>query len=317
LRALTAVTGVSGSGKSSLVLDTLARAARRGAIESPPYEAIRGLDQVNKVIEVEQSPIGRNARSNPATYTGIFTELRRLYAHLPEARARGYQAGRFSFNIKGGRCEKCQGGGVLQVEMHLVPDLFVPCDACRGRRYNRETLDIRYHGRSIADVLELTVDAASELFVALPRIARQLLPLRELGLGYLRLGQPAPSLSGGEAQRLKLASDLARPADGDTLYVLDEPTSGLHPCDTELLLAALFALRDAGHTVVVIEHDPHFVACADWVVDLGPGAGDRGGQIVAMGTPEQVSASPASATGVFLRQALASRHARSSPAKHN
>jgi excinuclease ABC subunit A len=220
---------------------------------------------------------------------------------LPEARARGYKAGRFSFNVKGGRCEKCQGDGVLQVEMHLLPDVYVPCDACRGRRFNRETLDIRYHGRNIAEVLALTVNEASELFVAIPRIARLLEPLRQLGLGYLHLGQPAPSLSGGEAQRLKLATELARPAEGETLYLLDEPTSGLHPSDTELLLAALFALRDAGHTVVVIEHDPQFVACADWVIDLGPGAGARGGNVVAMGTPSEVAQSSVSVTGRFLR----------------
>jgi excinuclease ABC subunit A len=312
MRALTAVTGVSGSGKSSLVLDTLCVLARDNAAtgrELGDCREVHGLDRIGKVIEVEQSPIGRNARSNPATYTGMATELRQLFASLPEARARGYKAGRFSFNVKGGRCEKCQGDGVLRVEMHLLPDVYIPCDACRGRRFNRETLDIRYRGRNIAEVLALTVNEASELFVALPRIARLLEPLRQLGLGYLHLGQPAPSLSGGEAQRLKLATELARPAEGETLYLLDEPTSGLHPSDTELLLAALFALRDAGHTVVVIEHDPEFVACADWVIDLGPGAGARGGNVVAMGTPSEVAQSSVSVTGRFLRP-LFDREAR-------
>jgi excinuclease ABC subunit A len=303
LRALSVVTGVSGSGKSTLVLDTLAVAARagqqHGALASG-CSSTAALDRISKVIQVEQTPIGRNARSNPATYTGLFAELRQLFCQLPEARARGYKAGRFSFNVKGGRCEKCQGDGDLQVEMHLLPDVYVPCDACRGRRFNRETLDIRYQGRSIADVLALTIDDASELFVAIPRVARLLAPLRQLGLGYLRLGQPAPSLSGGEAQRLKLATELARPVESGTLYILDEPTSGLHPADTELLLDALFALRDAGHTVVVTEHDPAFIACADWVIDLGPGAGPRGGRVVAMGPPSQVASSPESVTGRYL-----------------
>jgi excinuclease ABC subunit A len=302
LGTLTVVTGVSGSGKTSLVVDTLWRAAHQHT-ERLPFDAavVLGLDGIDKVIGVDQSGIGRSGRSNPATFSGLFTEIRDLFAGLPEARARGYKSGRFSFNVKGGRCEKCQGDGVVDVDMHFLPDVSVPCDACKGHRYNRETLEVRYRGKHIAEVLEMTVDEASEQLAAIPKASRILAPLRQLGLGYLRLGQPAGTLSGGEAQRLKLATELARPAAGHTLYVLDEPTSGLHLSDVELLLHALYALRDAGHTVVVIEHQTEFIACADWVIDLGPEGGRNGGQVVAMGTPEDVARHPQSHTARFLR----------------
>ncbi|MEZ4226760.1 MAG: excinuclease ABC subunit UvrA [Polyangiaceae bacterium] len=306
---ITAVTGVSGSGKSSLVVDTLLSAARAELYGAAgwvgPCDRIEGLDHIDKVISIDQAPIGRTPRSNPATYTGIFTYLRELYATLPEARARGYRAGRFSFNVKGGRCEACQGDGVLRVEMHFLPDVYVGCDACAGRRYNRETLEVRYRGLTIADALDLTVDEAAELFDAIPKIAQRLDALRQVGLGYVQLGQAATTLSGGEAQRVKLATELARKATGSTLYVLDEPTTGLHFQDIELLTHALFGLRDAGNTIVLIEHNLDLVACADWVVDLGPEGGGGGGEIVAQGTPEQVSDTKASHTGVYLQAVLA------------
>jgi excinuclease ABC subunit A len=308
LGLLTAITGVSGSGKSSLIVDTLLSAARAELYGATgwvgPCERIEGLAQIDKVISIDQAPIGRTPRSNPATYTGIFTYLRDLYAGLPEARARGYKPGRFSFNVKGGRCEACQGDGVLRVEMHFLPDVFVTCDACSGRRYNRETLEIRYRGLSIADALDLTVDEAHEMFDSIPRIAQKLTALRQVGLGYIQLGQPATTLSGGEAQRVKLASELARKATGSTLYVLDEPTTGLHFSDIELLTHALFGLRDAGNSIVVIEHNIELVACADWVVDLGPEGGESGGRIVAQGTPEEVALVVGSHTGRYLAGAL-------------
>jgi excinuclease ABC subunit A len=266
---------------------------------------------LDKVISIDQAPIGRTPRSNPATYTGVFTHLRELYAALPDARARGYRPGRFSFNVKGGRCESCQGDGVLRVEMHFLPDVYVTCDACNGRRYNRETLEIRYRGLSIADVLDLTVDEAYRLFDTIPRIRQKLAALRQVGLAYIQLGQPATTLSGGEAQRVKLASELARKATGRTLYVLDEPTTGLHFSDIELLLLALLELRDAGNSIVVIEHNIDLIACADWVIDLGPEGGERGGEIVAEGPPELVAESPASETGRYLRSTLAQRDQRS------
>ncbi len=305
---ITAVTGVSGSGKSSLVVDTLLSATRAELYGSTgwvgPCDRIDGLDHIDKVISIDQAPIGRTPRSNPATYTGIFTHLRELYATLPEARARGYRAGRFSFNVKGGRCEACQGDGVLRVEMHFLPDVYVGCEACNGRRYNRETLEIRYRGLTIADALDRTVDEASELLDAIPKIAQRLDALRQVGLGYLQLGQPATTLSGGEAQRVKLATELARKATGSTLYVLDEPTTGLHFQDIELLTLALYGLRDAGNTIVVIEHNLDLVACADWVVDLGPEGGHGGGEIIAQGTPEDVAKVKASHTGRHLKRVL-------------
>lgn len=308
LGCITAVTGVSGSGKSSLIVDTLLSAARAELYGATgwvgPCDRIDGLDQIDKVISIDQAPIGRTPRSNPATYTGIFTHLREVYAGLPDARARGYKPGRFSFNVKGGRCEACQGDGVLRVEMHFLPDVYVTCDACGGRRYNRETLEIRYRGMSIAEALDLTVDEAFDLFESLPRIAQRLSALRQVGLGYVQLGQPATTLSGGEAQRVKLATELARKATGSTLYVLDEPTTGLHFQDIELLTHALTGLRDAGNSIVLIEHNMDLVACADWVVDLGPEGGEGGGRIVAEGTPEEVAETAASHTGRYLGEVL-------------
>ena len=308
LGCITAITGVSGSGKSSLIVDTLLSAARAELYGATgwvgPCDRIEGLEHIDKVISIDQAPIGRTPRSNPATYTGIFTHLREVYAGLPDARARGYKPGRFSFNVKGGRCEACQGDGVLRVEMHFLPDVYVTCDACSGRRYNRETLEIKFRGMSIADALDLTVDEAFDLFESLPRIAQRLAALRQVGLGYVQLGQPATTLSGGEAQRVKLATELARKATGATLYVLDEPTTGLHFQDIELLTLALTGLRDAGNSVVVIEHNVDLVACADWVVDLGPEGGEGGGRIVACGTPEQVAATPGSHTGRYLDELL-------------
>ncbi len=305
----TCFTGVSGSGKSSLVVDTLLPAARAKLYNATApigeCDRVDGLDHIDKVVSIDQAPIGRTPRSNPATYTGIFALLRELYAGLPDARARGYKAGRFSFNVKGGRCEACQGDGVLRVEMHFLPDVFVTCDACGGRRYNRETLEVKYRGLSIADALDVTVEQASELFGAVPRIADKLEALRKVGLGYLTLGQPATTLSGGEAQRVKLARELSRKATGRTLYVLDEPTTGLHFADIEVLLVALMDLRDQGNTIVVIEHNLDVVACADWIVDLGPEGGEGGGEIVAVGTPEQVVQSERSHTGRYLREVLA------------
>ncbi len=314
LGLLTAVTGVSGAGKSGLIIDTLLAAARSRLYGSAgwigPHKSLRGMETIDKVVSIDQAPIGRTPRSNPATYTGIFTHLRELYASLPEARARGYKAGRFSFNVKGGRCETCQGDGVLKVEMHFLPDVYVKCKACSGQRYNRETLEVRFRGLNIAQALDLTVEEASEIFDAVPRIHQRLEALRSIGLGYLQLGQPATTLSGGEAQRVKLAAELARRSTGNTLYVLDEPTTGLHFADIEMLLASLLALRDAGNTVVLIEHNLELAACADWVIDLGPGGGNRGGRLVAAGPPEVIAQSGESATGPFLKRVL-ERAARS------
>jgi excinuclease ABC subunit A len=308
LGLLVCVTGVSGSGKSTLINDTLYAAAARhlyGATAEPaPYETIAGLEHLDKVVSVDQSPIGRTPRSNPATYTGLFTPIRELFAGVPEARQRGYDAGRFSFNVKGGRCEACQGDGVTKVEMHFLPDIYVPCDVCHGKRYNRETLEVRYKGRSIHEVLEMMVGEAAEFFSAVPAIARKLQMLLDVGLGYLRLGQSATTLSGGEAQRVKLSLELSKRDTGRTLYILDEPTTGLHFHDIQLLLNVLHRLRDAGNTVVVIEHNIDVIKTADWIVDLGPEGGDGGGRIIAQGTPEQVAANPASDTGRYLKKSL-------------
>ncbi|MBM4359573.1 MAG: excinuclease ABC subunit UvrA [Deltaproteobacteria bacterium] len=308
LGLLVAVTGVSGSGKSSLIIDTLLPAARAALYRAtgPVGECrgVDGLELIDKVVSIDQAPIGRTPRSNPATYTGLFAQLRELYAGLPEARARGYKTGRFSFNVKGGRCESCQGDGVLRVQMHFLPDMFVTCEACGGKRYNRDTLEVAYRGMSIADALALTVDAAREQFEAITRLRERLDALARVGLGYVTLGQAATTLSGGEAQRVKLARELARRATGRTLYVLDEPTTGLHFQDIELLMVALTELRDAGNTVVLIEHNIDVVACCDWVVDLGPGGGEHGGRVLAEGTPEHVAATVGSATGAFLRKRL-------------
>ncbi len=302
------VTGVSGSGKSTLVNDTMYAALARhlhGAQSEPAsHDSIAGLEHFDKVVNVDQSPIGRTPRSNPATYTGLFAPIRELFAGVPEARERGYGAGRFSFNVKGGRCEACQGDGLIKVEMHFLPDMYVACDVCRGRRYNRETLEIRYKGRSIHDVLQMRVSEAESFFSAVPAIARRLHTLVEVGLGYLQLGQSAITLSGGEAQRVKLSLELSRRDTGKTMYILDEPTTGLHFHDIKLLLEVLQRLRDAGNTVVVIEHNLDVVKTADWVVDLGPEGGDGGGRLIAEGTPEEVAAHPKSHTGRYLRRAL-------------
>ncbi|MFO0553266.1 MAG: excinuclease ABC subunit UvrA [Polyangiaceae bacterium] len=305
---LTSVTGVSGSGKSSLVSDTLLPAARRklyrAAAPVGACDGVEGLDHFDKVVSIDQAPIGRTPRSNPATYTGVFALLRELFSGLPEARARGYKPGRFSFNVKGGRCEACQGDGVLRVEMHFLPDVFVECETCAGRRYNRETLEVKYRGMSIADLLDRTVDEAMRELDAIPRVREQLAALARVGLGYIKLGQPATTLSGGEAQRIKLARELARKATGSTLYILDEPTTGLHFSDIELLLVALKGLRDAGNTVVVIEHNLEVIASSDWVIELGPDGGERGGELVAAGPPEVVAEHPRAPTGSFLKDVL-------------
>jgi excinuclease ABC subunit A len=312
LGLLTCVTGVSGSGKSTLINDTLYRhAAARLSDASPgaaaPCRAISGLERFERVIDIDQDPIGRTPRSNPATYTGLFTVIRELFAQVPESRARGYDAGRFSFNVRGGRCEACQGDGVLRVEMHFLPDLYVPCDVCRGRRYNRETLDVRYRGLNIHEVLELTVEDAATLFASVPAAATRLRTLLDVGLRYLRLGQSATTLSGGEAQRIKLARELAKRGTGRTLYILDEPTTGLHFHDVAQLLAVLRQLVEAGNTMVVIEHNLDVIKTADWLIDLGPGGGEHGGRIVATGTPEALAANPDSLTGQYLARLLAPR----------
>lgn len=304
----TCITGVSGSGKSTLINDTLYTLAANeinGASHKPaPYREVTGLDLFDKVVDIDQSPIGRTPRSNPATYTGLFTPLRELYAQVPEARARGYSPGRFSFNVRGGRCEACQGDGMIKVEMHFLPDVYVPCDVCHGKRYNRETLEILYKGYNINDVLEMTVEDALTLFEPVPSIARKLETLMDVGLSYIKLGQSATTLSGGEAQRVKLSKELSRRDTGRTLYILDEPTTGLHFHDIEHLLAVLHKLRDEGNTIVVIEHNLDVIKTADWVVDLGPEGGHRGGQILATGTPEDIAAHPDSHTGRFLAKLL-------------
>ncbi len=311
LGLFTAVTGVSGGGKSTLIVDTLYKAVARrlnGALEHPaPHDSIEGLDHLDKVIDIDQSPIGRTPRSNPATYTGAFTPMREWFAGLPDAKARGYQPGRFSFNVRGGRCEACQGDGVIKIEMHFLPDVYVTCDVCKGRRYDRETLEVRYREKSIADVLDMTVEEAAVLFKAVPAIRDKMLTLARVGLGYVRVGQQANTLSGGEAQRVKLAKELSRRSTGRTLYILDEPTTGLHFHDVAKLLEVLHELVDQGNSVVVIEHNLEVIKTADWVVDLGPEGGDGGGAIVAEGTPEAIAASERSHTGFFLRELLARR----------
>jgi excinuclease ABC subunit A len=315
LGVFTCVTGVSGSGKSSLVIDTLLGAARGQAVGPrgrAEWGTIEGLEAIDKVIDIDQAPIGRTPRSNPATYTGLFTPLREVFAQLPEARARGYGPGRFSFNVKGGRCEACQGDGVTRIEMHFLPDVYVQCDVCEGRRYNRETLEIKYRGLSIADVLERSVEDALEVFSAHPQIRRVLETLRAVGLGYVQLGQSATTLSGGEAQRIKLSRELARRATGRTLYVLDEPTTGLHFSDVEVLVDVLHELVEAGNTVIVIEHNLEVVKTADWVIDLGPEGGDGGGRIIAEGTPEEVARVSGSHTALWLARTLKKKNKKAS-----
>ena len=308
LGCLTCVTGVSGSGKSTLVDDILRRALFRHFYNSKDkpgtYRALRGVEQIDKAIVIDQSAIGRTPRSNPVTYTGAFTPIRELFAQLPAARVRGYDAGRFSFNVKGGRCENCEGDGLIKIEMHFLPDVYVECEVCRGKRYNRETLEITYKGKNIADVLDLTVDEAARFFRNVPSISEKLNSLLDVGLGYLRLGQAGTTLSGGEAQRVKLATELAKKATGRTLYILDEPTTGLHFADIEKLLQVLMKLRDAGNTVIVIEHNLEMIKCADWIIDLGPEGGEGGGDLVGAGPPEEIAYVPQSHTGKYLQRIL-------------
>ncbi|MDH3491173.1 MAG: excinuclease ABC subunit UvrA, partial [Gammaproteobacteria bacterium] len=302
---MTCITGVSGSGKSTLINDTLYKAVaeelNRASRNPAPHREIKGLNQIDRVIDISQSPIGRTPRSNPATYSGLFTPIRELFAGTQESRSRGYMPGRFSFNVKGGRCEACQGDGVIKVEMHFLPDVYVPCDVCRGKRYNRETLEIRYKGKNIHEVLDMTVEDALGFFKNVPVVARKLQTLMDVGLTYIRLGQNATTLSGGEAQRVKLAKELSKRDTGNTLYILDEPTTGLHFHDIEQLLGVLHRLRDHGNTVVVIEHNLDVIKTADWIIDLGPEGGDNGGRIIAAGTPEKVASTKGSFTGEFLK----------------
>jgi len=305
---MTAITGVSGSGKSTLINDTLYRFAAKeinnASAEVSPFKAIEGMEQFDKIVDIDQSPIGRTPRSNPATYTQLFTPLRELYAQTQDARTRGYAPGRFSFNVKGGRCEACQGDGVIKVEMHFLPDVYVPCDICHGKRYNRETLEIRYKGKSIYEVLEMTVEDAVVFFDAIPVIKRKLQTLMDVGLSYITLGQNATTLSGGEAQRIKLSRELSKRDTGKTLYILDEPTTGLHFHDIEQLLTVLHRLRDHGNTMIVIEHNLDVIKTADWVIDLGPEGGNKGGTIVAAGTPEDIVKIKKSYTGRYLKPLL-------------
>ncbi len=314
LGLFTCVTGVSGGGKSTLLVDTLYSAVARklnGASLAPaPHDRIEGLEHIDKIIDIDQSPIGRTPRSNPATYTGAFTPIREWFAGLPEAKARGYEPGRFSFNVKGGRCEACQGDGVIKIEMHFLPDVYVTCDVCKGKRYNRETLDVTFKGKNIADVLDMTVEEALEFFKAVPRVRDVLALLHRVGLDYIHVGQQATTLSGGEAQRIKLAKELSRRSTGRTLYILDEPTTGLHFHDVAKLLEVLHELTDGGNTVVVIEHNLEVIKTADWVIDMGPEGGDGGGEIVAEGTPEDVAAEKRSYTGQFLKPVLGRKTTR-------
>ena len=302
------VTGVSGSGKSSLINEILykgsARVINRLQEDAGDHDEILGLENIDKVIDIDQSPIGRTPRSNPATYTGMFTHIRDLFASLPESKIRGFEKGRFSFNVKGGRCEACKGDGIIKIEMHFLPDVYVPCEVCKGRRYNRETLEVKYKGKSIFDVLDMSVAEALDFFGNLPSIKRQLDTLNEVGLDYIKLGQPSTQLSGGEAQRVKLATELSKRSTGRTLYILDEPTTGLHFADVDKLIAVLQKLTDAGNTVVVIEHNLDVIKCADYIIDLGPEGGDKGGTVIATGTPEDIAACEKSHTGQFLKKML-------------
>jgi len=307
---LTCVTGVSGSGKSTLVQDTLFPRLMFEVYGTrtvwAPHDELEGHEPFDKVIDIDQSPIGRTPRSNPATYTGTFDMIRDLFAMTPDARVRGYKQGRFSFNVKGGRCEACKGDGIIKIEMHFLPDVYVPCEVCKGKRYNRETLEVKYKDKSISEVLETTIEEAVEFFRLVPKIFRKLETLLEVGLGYVRLGQPATTLSGGEAQRIKLAAELSKRSTGRTVYILDEPTTGLHFEDVKKLLHVLHRLVDQGNTVIVIEHNLDVIKTADWIVDMGPEGGTGGGKVVAMGTPEQVASVEASWTGRYLRGVLSS-----------
>ena len=315
------VTGVSGSGKSTLVNEILYKAVanrlHRAKMRPGAHKRIDGLEQLDKIISVDQSPIGRTPRSNPATYIGLFDQIRDLFSKTQEARARGYKAGRFSFNVKGGRCEVCRGDGQIKIEMHFLPDVYVPCEQCGGKRYNRETLDIRFKGKTIADVLEMPIEEALAFFAHIPKIKRRLQTLHDVGLDYMRLGQPATTLSGGEAQRVKLASELCKVATGTTLYILDEPTTGLHLADIEKLLEVLQRLVDAGNSVVVIEHNLDVIKTADRLIDMGPEGGEEGGRLLAAGTPEEVAAVDESATGGFLSGLVTPRSPRRSAARRS
>ncbi|MCI8501520.1 MAG: ATP-binding cassette domain-containing protein, partial [Oscillospiraceae bacterium] len=302
------VTGVSGSGKSSLINEVLykqlAATLNGSRIKPGAHDGILGIENVDKIIDIDQSPIGRTPRSNPATYTGVFTDIRNLFAQTQDAKMKGYSSGRFSFNVKGGRCEACEGDGIIKIEMHFLPDIFVPCEVCKGKRYNRETLEIKYKGKSIHDVLEMTVEEALLFFDSIPKIKRKLETLYEVGLGYVKVGQPATTLSGGEAQRVKLATELSRRGTGKTLYILDEPTTGLHTADVHNLINVLQKLVDAGNTVVVIEHNLDVIKTADYIIDLGPEGGDRGGTVIAAGTPEELLRSRKSYTAKYLKKYL-------------
>jgi excinuclease ABC subunit A len=303
------VTGVSGSGKSTLVDEVLYRAVhqklnRQARLVPGKHRRVTGLDLIDKVIDIDQSPIGRTPRSNPATYTGVWDHVRKLFAKTPDARRRGYQPGRFSFNVRGGRCEACSGDGTIKIEMHFLPDIYVPCEVCKGKRYNRETLEVRYKGKNVSEILEMSVEEACDFFAPIPPIARHMTTLRDVGLGYIKLGQPAPTLSGGEAQRVKLASELSKRSTGRTLYILDEPTTGLHYDDVSKLLGVLHRLVDAGNTVVVIEHNLEVIKTADHIIDLGPEGGGGGGEVVAVGTPEEVAQAAGSYTGQYLKPLL-------------
>ncbi|HEX5986801.1 MAG TPA: excinuclease ABC subunit A, partial [Nocardioides sp.] len=314
LGVLTSVTGVSGSGKSTLVNDilytSLAKQIYNARTVPGRHTRITGIDHVDKVIHVDQSPIGRTPRSNPATYTGVFDHVRKLFASTPEAKMRGYQQGRFSFNVKGGRCEACSGDGTIKIEMNFLPDVYVPCEVCHGARYNRETLEVHYKGKTIAEVLDMPIEEAVDFFAAIPAISRHMQTLCDVGLGYVRLGQPAPTLSGGEAQRVKLSTELQKRSTGRTVYVLDEPTTGLHFEDIRKLLLVLGRLVDQGNTVLVIEHNLDVIKTADWIIDMGPEGGSRGGLVVAEGTPEEIAATPESFTGQFLKPLLEGTHAK-------
>ena len=302
------MTGVSGSGKSTLVNEivfkALANRLNRARVKPGAHAGVEGIEVFDKVIEIDQKPIGRTPRSNPATYTDLFTHIRELYSLTPEAKVRGYKPGRFSFNVRGGRCETCKGDGQIKIEMHFLPDVYVPCETCKGARYNRETLEVRFKGRSIADVLEMSVEEALKFFAKIPKIRRRLQTLHDVGLDYIKLGQPATTLSGGEAQRVKLASELSKVATGKTLYILDEPTTGLHFADIEKLLETLQRLVDGGNTMIVIEHNLDVIKQADWVIDLGPEGGEAGGELIAVGTPEDVAQVEDSSTGRFLQNVL-------------
>ena len=302
------VTGVSGSGKSTLVNDTLqpilSKHFYRSLRDPLPYQKIEGLEYIDKVVDVDQSPLGRTPRSNPATYTGVFNDIRNLFVELPEARIRGYKPGRFSFNVKGGRCEACSGNGYKTIEMNFLPDVFVPCEECRGKRYNRETLEVRYRGKSIADVLDMTINQAVEFFENVPSILNKIKVLQDVGLGYIKLGQPSTTLSGGESQRVKLATELSKRDTGKTFYILDEPTTGLHFEDIRVLLSVLNRLVDKGNTVVVIEHNLDVIKCADWLIDMGPEGGRGGGELIFSGTPEDLARSNIGATAPFLKKMI-------------